>query len=115
MSTSQLNKSEWRIYFDRVSKAIRDERAEIEVNSMALGSQIAASWLPLHGITYDPKSDVLEVVLEGLDHIVHAPVSIHVEQEGDALTSMQVSDGDTQQILRFRKPIPLGPEGSARG
>ncbi|NEX62359.1 DUF5335 domain-containing protein [Noviherbaspirillum galbum] len=107
MSSTQLNKSEWSGYFDRVSKAINGEQAEIEVASLALGNQIEANWLPLYGITYDPKSDVLEVVLEGLDHLIHRPLTVYVEADADGLSSMLVNDGDTQQLVRFRKPLQL--------
>ena len=41
-------------------------RAEIEVASLDLGDQIEAEWLPLLGITYDDKDDVLEIALEEL-------------------------------------------------
>lgn len=107
MATEKLEKSEWGSYFDRVSKGIHGEQVEIEVNALNLGSQIAAKWVPLHGITYDPKSDVLEVALEGIDHMIHKPVSVFVEQEEDELRSMQVSDGDFRQIVRFRTPVHL--------
>jgi Family of unknown function (DUF5335) len=39
-------------------------RAEIEVASLALGDQVEAEWLPLLGIAYDPKDDLVQVALE---------------------------------------------------
>jgi hypothetical protein len=48
----QLEKSQWRAYFDRMSKVLVGKRAEIEVASLNLGDQIKAEWLPLFGISY---------------------------------------------------------------
>ncbi len=55
-----LEKSEWHGYFDRVSRALLGKRAKIEVASLVLGDQIEAEWVPVLGITYDQKDDVLE-------------------------------------------------------
>lgn len=108
MTTVQLNKSEWQPYFDRVSKSLSGETAEIEVSSLELGNQIEAEWLPLLGITYDPKSDLVEVLVEGLDHLIQHPQSIYVEQEGTELRSMEVLDNDNhRQIVRLRAPLML--------
>lgn len=103
MSTTQLTKAEWKPYFDNMSRALKEQQAEIEVNSLQLGSQIEANWAPLLGITYDPRSDVLEVVLEGLDHLIHRQKTIFVEQDDGELKSMEVTDNDdTHQIIRLR-------------
>ena len=39
----------------------------------ALGDQIETEWLPLLGISHDPKGDILDIALEGVDHIIKAP------------------------------------------
>ena len=65
MASRTLSKPEWESYCDRISKGLVGKRAQIEVTSLALGDQIAAKWLPLLGITYDPKDDLLEIALEG--------------------------------------------------
>src|SRR5258707_8217209 len=69
----KLEKSQWRGYFDRVSKALVSKRAEIEVTSLKLGDRIEAEGLPLLGISYDPKNDVIDIALEGLTHLIHEP------------------------------------------
>ena len=47
----ELEKSQWRTYFDRTSKALGGKRAEIEIASLKLGDEIEAEWLPLIDIT----------------------------------------------------------------
>jgi hypothetical protein len=60
MTIRKLDRREWKSYFDRISKELEAEEAEIEVVSLGLGDQIEAEWLPLLGISYDPKEDVLD-------------------------------------------------------
>jgi hypothetical protein len=61
MTVREIDKSEWHPYFERMSKALTGKRAEIEIASLSLGHQIEAEWLPLLGITYDPKSGSVSV------------------------------------------------------
>lgn len=107
---SKLEKDVWHPYFDAMSKMLTGKRAEIEVESLQLGNQIAAEWLPLLGITYDPKSDIVEVVLEGLDHMIHHPREVYVDVEAGGLTSVEViAEDDERQIINLRDPIMLPP------
>jgi hypothetical protein len=104
----QLEKSQWRAYFDRMSKTLVGKRAEIEVASLKLGDQIEAQWLPLLGISYDPKNDIIEIALEGVDHLIHKPREIYVEQEGLELSSLEVIDAEgVRQIVVLRDPMML--------
>lgn len=73
MATRVLSKSEWQSFCDAISKGVANKLAQIEVTGLTLGDQIAAKWLPLLGITYEPKGDLLEIALEGLDHLIHNP------------------------------------------
>jgi Family of unknown function (DUF5335) len=51
MTARKLDKSQWRTFFDRLSKTLEGKQAEIEVASLSFGDQVEAEWLPLHGIT----------------------------------------------------------------
>jgi hypothetical protein len=116
MATRKLEKSEWRPFFDQVSKALIGKRAEIEVASLALGDQIEAEWLPLIGIAYDPKSDILEIVLDGLDHLIPHPNEIYVEEGAGLLSSLQVFDAErASQIVHLRDPLMLPAPSQASG
>lgn len=109
MATVKLDKGVWHTYFDHFSKLVTGKQAEIEVASLNIGDQIEAEWVPLLGITYDPKNDLVEVLLEGLDHLIRNPRDIYVEQEASGLlTSMEVIDtDDVRQIIRLRDPLML--------
>ena len=111
----QLEKSQWRANFDRMSKALAGKRAEIEVASLKLGDRIEAEWLPLLGISYDPKNDIIDIALEGLDHMIRKPREVWVEQQGLELSSLEVIDADgVRQIVVLRDPLMLpAPKQSA--
>jgi hypothetical protein len=112
----KLEKSQWRAYFDRMSKADVGKRAEIEVASLKLGDEIEAEWLPLLGISYDPKNDIISIALEGIDHLINKPCEIWVEEEGLELSSIEVIDADdAHQIVVLRGPLALpAPAQSAK-
>jgi hypothetical protein len=111
----QLEKSQWRAYFDWMSKALVGKRAEIEVASLELGDRIMAEWLPLLGISYDPKNDVIEIALEGVDHLIHKPREVYVEEEGLELSSLEVIDAEgVRQIIVLRDPMTLPAQSAAK-
>ncbi len=108
MVTRKLEKADWEGYFDQVSKTLTVRTVEIEVGSLAIGDQIAASWAPLRGLTYDPKGDLLEVQMPEHDHLIHRPQEIHVVEQGDGLAMIETVDGDgVKQIIRLNAPLQL--------
>ena len=115
MASQALPKEEWQIYCDRISKGLAGHRAHIEVAGLALGDQVAAKWLPLFGITYDAKDDLLKIAMEGLDHLIHKPREIAVDDGPSGLGSMAIVDSDRRrQIVKLMEPLLLPPPGSGR-
>jgi hypothetical protein len=111
MALEKLDKSEWHPFFDAASRSLLGMRAEIEVASLDIGDQIEAEWLPLLGIVYDPKDDLIEVALEGsVDHIINHPREVWVDIGTGGLLSMEVVRGDdVREIIRLREPLTLPP------
>src|SRR6202049_14112 len=106
MTIQKLEKSKWHAFFDGLSKMLEAKEAEIEVASLALGDQIEAEWLPLHGLAYDPKDDLVEVALEGLDHMIPHPREIYVQDGTAGLTSLEVIDSTgAKQIVKLRDQL----------
>jgi len=73
------------------------------VASMNLGDQIETEWIPFFGITYDPKDDLVEFVLEGLDHLIRSPKQIFVDEGADGLTSVEIVDSDDVKHIAVLK------------
>lgn len=108
MTIRRLEKSKWRAYFDGITKLLEGKHAQIEVASLALGDQIEAKWVPLLGLSYDPKDDIVEVALDGLDHLIRKPREIYVDDDVGGLMSIEVVDSDdTKQIIKLRDPLML--------
>jgi hypothetical protein len=113
MTIRKLDKKEWKLFFDRVSKIMEGKQAEIEVASLTLGDQLEAEWPPLIGLTYDPKDDVFEVALEGVDHLISKPREIYVDGSPVELNGLEVIDAEgVKQIVKLRDPLMLpAPHG----
>jgi hypothetical protein len=108
MTVRKLDKKEWRPFFDFVSKMMLGKEAEIEVTSLKLGDQIEAEWLPVHGLTYDPRDDVFEVALEGIDHLIPSPREIYIEDGGEMLSSVEIVDAaGNKQIVKLKDELML--------
>jgi hypothetical protein len=106
----QLPRSEWRTFFDRMSRALLGKWAEIEVASLHIGDQIVVEWIPLLGITYDSRDDLLDVALDRSNHLVRHPREILVDETSAGLVSVAVVDEDgARQIVRLREPLTLPP------
>jgi hypothetical protein len=102
-------KTEWRQFFDRMSKALLlGKWAEVEVASPDIGDQILAASIPMIGVTYDSKDDLLDVALDRTDHLVYHPKEIVVEEGAEGLVSIAVTAADgTRQIVRLKEPLKL--------
>jgi hypothetical protein len=110
MSIRKLDRNEWAPYCVRVSRVVLGKWAEIEVASLEIGFQIEARQRPLLGISYDPKKDMLDIALDGLDHMIPRPQEMYVEEDIDGLVSFEVLGGDgVQRIVILHQPLMLPP------
>ena len=106
-------KQEWRGFFDEMSKELLGKRAEIEVSSLDLGDQIISEWVPMIGITYDSGDDLLDIALDGGNHMIRHPREIVVEHAPVGLSSVAVIDADgARQVVRLKEPLVLPPAAS---
>ncbi len=111
-----IDRTGWQAYFDRVSRNLQGQQAELEVASLGLGGQIASKWVAFGGIVYDPKDDQVEMVLEDLDHMIRQPREIRVDEDGLQLLSLEVVDREgVRHILKLLAPLMLpAPEARTR-
>ena len=108
MTARKLEKTEWRRFFDWVSK---DSSASVPRSRSPRSPSAIRSkrkWLPLLGITFDPKNDILEIALDGLDHLISRPREIYIDDSAGVLSSLEVIDSDgISQIVQLREPLFL--------
>lgn len=93
-----------------MSRVLHGQPARLEVASTRIGDQVAAEWAPLLSVTYDPKDDLFEIQLKGLDHLVRHPRTFAIREVDSLAESLAVIDGEgTKHIVQLREPIALPP------
>ncbi len=92
----------------RASRGFLGKQVEIEVASLEIGFQLKVHRLPLVGMAFDPKSDVFELLVGELDHLIRGPREIYVDEEALGIISLQIIDAaGVQQIITLRDPLML--------
>jgi hypothetical protein len=125
-TTKQVPRSEWKDYFDRFTRerlrSDAPEAATVEVMSPTLGDQFEVSAVRLLGLSYDPRSEDLEVLLENVDHLIFHPKEIWVlEGEPGFIATLEViHPDDTKEIIYVRRsgapaPYEAPPKGARAG
>lgn len=116
MGVQRLVRADWQSYCERISRGIDSgQRAELEVVSLDLGDHLETSWVPIMGLVYEPKTDLLEVALEGVDHLITHPREVLVETSKRGIVSVEiVADDDVRRIVRLLEPLSLPPRSARR-
>jgi hypothetical protein len=108
MAAEQIDRARWVPFLDTVTRSLAGKSAEIEVASLDLGDQIEAEWVPLIGITYDNKDDLIEIALEELDHLIRSPRELFVDFGVGGIVAIAIDDGDgNRQIVKLKDPLAL--------
>jgi hypothetical protein len=111
MDMHNLPRHAWKAYFEAMSEALMGKWAEVEVASLDLGDQTVAEWIPLLGVTYDDKDDLVDVALGGenqLNHLIRRPTQIEITDDLNGLRSIAITTGDgTVQVLKLKDPLRL--------
>jgi hypothetical protein len=113
MPLTQLPKSQWQTYFDHVSRTLGATQAQIEVTGLGLGDQFETHWVRLHGLSYDPRNDLLAVMVEGLEHHIPHPKQVHVDHDLEWLHSVEAVDAEGNRHIIVLKDALALPAPSA--
>lgn len=108
MPTRQLEPSEWGGYFDRFSKHLAAKLVEVSTLDLDRGEQTEAQWMPLRGMSYDPKGRDFEVSVAELAHRIHAPEKIYVAEGAEGIENILVVEpGGRECLIKLRTPVVL--------
>jgi hypothetical protein len=108
MAIRRLERNDWTGFCNLASRGLFGKRVDIEIASLRVGFQPEARRLPLVGMSYDPKGDVLELLLGELEHLIRAPREFYVDEEPLGVTSLQIVDAQgVRQIVTLREPLLL--------
>ena len=108
MDSKKISKKQWQKYFDTFSiKYLKDEQPEyieIQVMSQEMGVQKETTWTPLKGISYDPKSDILAIQVDKMEHMISHPKEIYVNEEKNGWVTgmMVIQKGGERNIIDIR-------------
>jgi hypothetical protein len=106
MAVKKLDKARWGEYLNQFSKNLSMQVAEISVESLTLGNQIEAEWVRIFSVNYDHKDDIIIMSLEGIEHIIHQPLTIFIDSSGDQVTSLEVIDAtNTHHLMQLHEPL----------
>jgi len=115
MAIRRLERNDWGGFCMLATQGYFGRQVSIEVFSLEVGAQPEVQRSPLVGISYDPKSDVLQVLLGEVSHLVHGPREVYVDEELLGAVSVEVIDAEgIRQILTLREPAML-PSAILRG
>jgi hypothetical protein len=112
-TTKQIQRAEWKDYFDRFTRErLRDDApgaVTVEVISPTLGDQFEVLAVRLLGLAYDPKRRIFEVLVEDVDHLTFTPSEIWVlEGEAGFISTVEVVKADGgKEIIYVRRSGPL--------
>ena len=111
MTIRRLEHADWEKFCTRVSRSFVGKQADIEVASLQIGFHLAAHRLPLIGMSYDRKSDVLALLVGELEHLIRGPREVYVDEQPLGLVALQIIDADGgRRIVTLREPLMLpGP------
>jgi len=104
MPLTQLRRTHWRPYLERLSRVLGTERAQVEATGLALPD--VSGWLALEGVSYDAESDTLSLRIAGGELRLPGPRRIDVDAEDEWLHGIEIVDaqGD-RHVLRLRAPL----------
>ena len=104
-----LEKDRWADELIRLWKQLDGKEIMIEVEALRLGDQIEAEHVPLKGLSYDPKDDVVQVWVGELDHMIYHPTQIMLALDDDGrLMGIDITDADGEQhLIEPLEPVAL--------
>jgi hypothetical protein len=102
MPTKNLLPLAWQKYFDEFSKQLNQGLLHLEVIADELGDQVETDWVPIKGISYNPRTGELDIFTEHIDHRSQ-PKSIMVQEIDGYVTAIEITDeADERNILLLK-------------
>ncbi len=104
-----IDRDKWADELTRIWKALDGHEVEVEVEALNLGDQIEAEHVPLKGLSYDPKDDVVQLWVGEIDHLIRQPTQIMmVEDDEGRLLAIDITDHEgVQHLVNIRQPVKL--------
>ncbi len=83
---------------------------ELEVVSLSIGDRLVSRWVPLIGLTYDSRANVLQIALPNVDHAIESPQALWIDETPRGLVAIEIATADSKnEVLRLREPLAWVP------
>ena len=114
--TTQIKHSEWKDFFDNLSRDLDGWETRIEIFGNDVGAQVISSGLPFHGLTLEEKDGESTIELRvgnGMEtHQTHNIANaVRVEFEGRGVGPGGILDIEdslgTKTLIKFIQPFPV--------
>jgi hypothetical protein len=106
-----LHKDAWQAYFERLSRAVVESRAEAEVAALPRGLRTDAAWVALVAVRYDAERDLIEIGFELADkttedYVINSPRAVLIEKDDKGVAAIEVTDCDgTAHRVELKEPV----------
>lgn len=104
-----LERDKWADALARLWKQLDGKKVQVEVEALKLGDQIEAEHVPLKGLSYDPRDNVVQVWVGEIDHLIHRPEKIIVVLDDDGkLVGIDITDAEGEQhLITPQEPVAI--------
>lgn len=114
--TSEIQRFEWKLFFDKLSRDAVDWESSVQVINGTEGAQMMSEGLPFNGVTFDDKGTkpVIELLI-GSDmsnhqtHNITDPVRVAFESTGRGPSgTLDIEDASgTKTLVSLIRPMPV--------
>ena len=105
-----VDRERWADELAYLWKRLDGKQVEVEVEALNLGDQIEAGHVPLKGLSYDPKDDVVQIWVGEIDHMIHKPRKVMFVYDDDGrLVGIDITDAEGgQHLITPQEPVNIG-------
>ncbi len=114
--TRELQRSEWKTFFDGLSRDLADWETKVQVMNDDAGAQIMSDGLPFHGLTYEDRygNETIELTVgkgttNHQTHNINEPLKVAFEASGvgpGGTLDIEDSSG-TKTLITFIEPLAV--------
>jgi hypothetical protein len=116
MSTQEISRADWTIFFDTFSRQHEGWLATLELFDPDVGAQELVDQLPLEGVSVSCEAHDLEDIAinfggpaeDHISHVISGVAHVWLEKTAEgANAALEIESADkSKTLLRFRSPVP---------
>lgn len=108
MQTMTLEKAQWSVTLDNISRFQQSQQVTIEVGGAEFGAQKAAENVTFRGISYDQNDEAVFVMTDTLELMIAEPSLIEIAHNGTHLICIAVLGSEGKRhLVNFIPPLSL--------